>query len=52
MSDPAVMMLLVALKPGNTNAAERFSTVDLLINAACFVKEVNNIWILKRADLN
>jgi hypothetical protein len=30
----------------------RISTVDLLIKSACFVKEVNNIFDIKRADLN
>jgi hypothetical protein len=28
------------------------SAVDLLIDVACFVKEVTNIFTIKRADLN
>jgi hypothetical protein len=39
-------------KPGNANWGGRLSTVDLLIKVACFVKEVNNIFDIKRADLN
>jgi hypothetical protein len=39
-------------KPGNTNWVGRISTVDLLIKLACFVNEVNNIFDIKRADLN
>jgi hypothetical protein len=30
----------------------RFSTVDPLIKVSCFVTKVNNISILKGADLN
>jgi hypothetical protein len=37
--------------PRNTNVGERFSTVDLLINIACFCKNLNNIFNIK-ADLN
>jgi hypothetical protein len=39
-------------KAGNTNVGERFSTVDLLIKVACFVKNVNNTFNIKVADLN
>ncbi len=33
---------------GNTILGGRLSTVDLLINVACFVKKVNDIFNLKR----
>jgi hypothetical protein len=34
---------------GNTNWGERLSTVDLLIKVTCFVKNVNNIFNIKRS---
>jgi len=39
-------------KPGNTNRGGRLNTVDLLIKVACFVQRVNNIFNIKRADLD
>ncbi len=38
--------------PGNSNYGGRLSTIDLLIKAPCIVKEVNNIFNTKAADLN
>ncbi len=35
--------------PGNTNIGGRLGTVDLLIKVACFVKEVNDIFKIKRS---
>jgi hypothetical protein len=40
------------LKAGNTIIGGRLSTVDLLIKVACFVKNVNNVFNIKGADLN
>ena len=40
------------LFPGKTNRRGRLSTVGLLIEVACFVKEVNNMINKKAADLN
>jgi hypothetical protein len=40
------------LSARNTNCEGRLSTVDLLIKVACFVKKENNIFNIKRADLN
>jgi hypothetical protein len=37
---------------GNINWRERLTTVDLLIEVACFVTKVNNIFNIKRADIN
>ncbi len=37
------------VKPGNTNRRGRLSTIDLLIEVACFVKKVNNIFNIKRS---
>jgi hypothetical protein len=37
---------------GNTNRSGRLSTVDLLINVACFVKNKIMLAISKAADLN
>ncbi len=37
---------------GNTNYRGRLSTTDLLIKVACFVKKVNDIFNVKRADPN
>jgi hypothetical protein len=37
-------------KPGNP--WRRLSTVELLINEACFVTKVNEIYKIKRADIN
>ncbi len=37
---------------GILTEGEWLSTVDLLIKVPCFVKEVNNIFIVKVADLN
>jgi hypothetical protein len=34
---------------GILTKGERLSTVDLLIKVACFVKEVNNIFNIKRS---
>ncbi len=36
-------------RSGNTKLGLRLSTVDLLIKIACFVKEVNNIFSIKRS---
>ncbi len=33
---------------GNTNRRDRLSTVDRLIKVGCFVKNVNNIFNIKR----
>jgi hypothetical protein len=43
--------------PGNTNQRGSFSTIDLLIKVACFVKMVSNIFkiiliIIKQGALN
>ncbi len=50
---PPLNLVLVqsqkADKPGNTNRVGRLSTVDLLINVACFVKRENNIFNVKRS---
>ncbi len=36
--------------PGNTNSGGRLSTVDLLIEVACFVKKnINDIFNVKRS---
>ncbi len=37
---------------GNLTEREGFSTVDLLIKAACFVTKVNGIFSIKAADIN
>jgi hypothetical protein len=37
--------------PGNTKWGGRLNTVDLLIKVACFVKNVNNIFNIKRSWL-
>jgi hypothetical protein len=36
-------------KAGNTNWAERLSTVDLLIKVACFTNGVNNVFNIRRS---
>ncbi len=46
------IILKFNLKAGNTIIGGRLSTVDLLIKVACFVKNVNNIFNIKEADLN
>ncbi len=39
------------VKAGNTAEKVKLSTIDLLIKVTCFVKEVNNIFNKKAADL-
>ncbi len=39
---------LILLHPGNTNWGGGLSPVDLLIKVACFVKNVNNIFNVKK----
>ena len=38
----------MSVYPGNTNYGGRIGTVYLLIKIACFVKDVNNIFNIKR----
>ncbi len=40
------------LDQGILTEGGKLSTVDLLNKVACFVKHLNNIFIIKRSDLN